>query len=117
MAKFFVSTNQITQDEVNQAANLKCDGVHFIGENSPDVTNWAPLRQMNDDLFITEEGANDRHWLLDPAWPEPAPRVNYNIKMANAAGFTVNSSLEYIENPRTMVDMSDVAIAYEQYLH
>lgn len=108
MAKLFISTNQITQAEVNRSKELACDGVHFIGENSPDVTNWEPLREMNDSLFITEEGGNDRHWLLNPEWPYPAPTYNQNVKIARAAGFEVDSSLEYVEHPRTMLDPEDV---------
>lgn len=114
MAKLFISTNQITQAEVNRAEELSCDGVHFIGENSPDVTDWSPLRQMNDSLFITEEGANDREWLLNPSWPEPAPRYDFNVKIARAAGFEVDSSLEYVENPRTMLDPPDITECFDR---
>ena len=114
MAKFFISTNQITQAEVNRAAELACDGIHFIGENSPTVKNWTPLLKMNDTLFITEEGATDRDWLLNPLWPAPAPRYDYNIKIARTAGFHVDSSLEYVEHPRTILDPSDYVLASEQ---
>jgi len=111
MAKFFISTNQILQAEVNRADELVCNGVHFIAENSPDVINWKPILRMNDTLFITEEGGIDRNWLFQaPTYPPP-PRISVNVKIAEAAGLRVDSSLVYVEYPRTMLDSADIGLA------
>lgn len=113
MPKIYISTNQIKQDEVNKCERLACDGIHFIGENSPDVWDWSPLEKMNDSVFITEEGATDRNWLFQaPGYPPPR-RIDFNKNIAVAAGYHVDSSLTYVEHPRTLLEPADVALARE----
>ena len=111
MPRFLISTNQITKPELDECSKLACNGVWFIGENSPNIIDWSPVKGISDHLLIAEEGAIDRNWLFQaPGYPPPR-RLDFNLELAKASGLKVDQSFTYVEHPATMLEIPDANLA------